>query len=501
MEYQASVLALREELWRETSRTAETSSKLDELRILSQEIAQRDAVRHRFETQLQSHEMQIGVMKDVASGRPSTRAADRKTQNNTQPANINGATAMAAEPLAAAGVAPRGAVPAGIKMKTEVQPAASVVMVAQTNTLATANTDPSVETANAPPQTSQMTAITAPSTTTTVVTTMQAGDIKGISAGRYGNNGDGVKKETSRDANMSVYNSDTKSHGVKSSVAQSTSIQTQNEPADIETNTSLVLEAFATASQTKLKELNILLTQGREACKPAEEELEVLAKKLKDTQAQVESKSKHNRELSAKNKATATELETIKAQVAELNVKAKNEMKIKAEQERARAATEEKNACLKKIVDIAQRRAQESEASVVESIAELKILRREVKERQHEVNGAWREMLTAKKQRNFVQADLKARDKEVEDYLNRCKATFAKAAKRCNNLEENQAKLQTEFEEYETAQEEAEAETEELKEQIKQVKEVLEKQKQEFEEQATGSSEKGAKSSGKKMKK
>jgi len=66
VKYQSSVLSLREKLWRETSRTAETSGKLEELRIIKQELDACDSREAQFIVEIESTQMQIELLKEIA---------------------------------------------------------------------------------------------------------------------------------------------------------------------------------------------------------------------------------------------------------------------------------------------------------------------------------------------------------------------------------------------------------------------------------------------------
>uniref|UniRef100_A0A7S3Z807 Uncharacterized protein n=1 Tax=Lotharella globosa TaxID=91324 RepID=A0A7S3Z807_9EUKA len=66
VQYQKSVLGLREQLWRETSLTAETSGKLEELRMTKQDIMTCDNRYHQYHVEMESAQMQIDLLKEIA---------------------------------------------------------------------------------------------------------------------------------------------------------------------------------------------------------------------------------------------------------------------------------------------------------------------------------------------------------------------------------------------------------------------------------------------------
>ncbi|GAB5366807.1 hypothetical protein AAMO2058_001175300 [Amorphochlora amoebiformis] len=76
VKYQTSVLSLREQLWRETSRTAETSGKLEELRAIKTDLDTCETHMHRYEVQMDSAQMQVDLLKEIAD--KSTRGVGVK---------------------------------------------------------------------------------------------------------------------------------------------------------------------------------------------------------------------------------------------------------------------------------------------------------------------------------------------------------------------------------------------------------------------------------------
>jgi len=67
VKFQSSVLGLREQLWKETSRTAETSGKLEELRVIKQELGSHDGRIQQFLVEIESAQMQITMLKEIAA--------------------------------------------------------------------------------------------------------------------------------------------------------------------------------------------------------------------------------------------------------------------------------------------------------------------------------------------------------------------------------------------------------------------------------------------------
>jgi len=76
MKFGNSVLTLRDNLWRETSRTANTSQKLEELRVLNQELGVHDARTQQFLVEMESASMHIEMLKEIAAKSSGTMGMD-----------------------------------------------------------------------------------------------------------------------------------------------------------------------------------------------------------------------------------------------------------------------------------------------------------------------------------------------------------------------------------------------------------------------------------------